>query len=184
MVKYFKSYSVLFFAVMLLLGISSISQAADKIIGFSSGVNFIKPSDKRFTGQGSNFSLVLPIDQGTEVVIYHETSRLNGKEVAAVCNVNLDIEELRIQKEIAGPVSVVLGSGWANLSGGIADGASIVDVGVKITPMSTLGKYSTVELSIDVMYRFLKIANAAVLVTDPVGKLDGFAAGINVSLLF
>lgn len=192
--RHFKNWIVLLIAITLLFGAFSIAQAEEKFIGFEFGVDYIKPSEDRFNGSGSHFALIFPIDKGISAAFYHESDRFSGEDTDTVAeakvNITLDIDinELRIHKEIVPIVDAFLGVGHASVTNAFSSNAPIADVGVRLTPLKTQGKVSDIELSLGLLYRFLKInvqqpfgAN----VTDPnVDDLGGFAAGLNVVILF
>ena len=186
------SICVLCLSIVLFSGIPSIAQAEENFIGFEFGVNYIRPTEDRFNGSGSHFALIFPIDKGISAALYHESNRYSGDDTVAGSKVNvtldIDINELRIQKEIVPIVDAFIGVGHASVSNAFNSNAPIADVGVKLTPLKTKGKVSDIKLSLELLYRFLKInaqqpfgSNAS----DPnIDDLGGFAAGLNIAVLF
>ena len=190
-----KKFTLLLVAFTLVLGLSSIARA--ETVGFEFGVNYLAMAgDNRFDGTSNSFALTFPLDKGFSASIYHESGSLSGTDTTAAgvklnATLNMDINEIRLKKEIVStggvPIGLVLGLGHASVTNAFNADAPVADVGVKVVPLTTKGKNMDTTISIDLMYRFLKIpaTNAAFAAPlDPVDDLGGFAIGLNVGAMF
>ena len=156
-----------------MLGFAGVSSA--ETVGFEYGVNYLaSPSGDFDKGTGNYFSLVFSLENGMTVAVYHESATMELENNAGT--VDLDIDELRLAKGVAGPVSVVMGIGKG--SDGVASGI-VSDVGVKYTAISSKGKVSTVDLDINLLYRFFEVTQAAATV-----DYGGAIIGMNMSVMF
>lgn len=198
----------LLFVVVALLGFAAVANAADVgTVGFKFGINyFALPTDDRFSGSGDTFAIVFPLDVGANVQIYHEAIGLSGKDTVAAVkvngNLNVDINELRIVKEIASiggaPVDVLIGLGHASVTctlapaGGVALNADspVADIGVVVTPLRAKGKALESSLSLGLMYRLLKVPNTdffgavGAATGSGVDNLGGFTLGLSAGLTY
>lgn len=184
-------YFVLMLAALLVAGPVSNSNAATaatgggSIVGFEFGVGYLVPSETRFKGSSNNFTLVFPVDRGLTLGIFHESVSLSGKDGAATGTVLIDINELRISKEVRDKASVFIGIGSAQTTGAIVTTGTIADIGVKYSALESMGRVFKTDLSVDLMYRMLTIP-----ATTPAGwgsavdDLGGFGLGVNIAILF
>ncbi len=161
-------------AVALVLGFAGISSA--ETVGFEYGVNYVaSPSGDFDKGTANHFSLVFLLENGMTAAVYHESATMELENNAGT--VELDIDELRLAKEIGGPVSVILGIGKG--SDGTTSGI-VSDVGIKYEAISSKGKASTVNLGINLLYRFFEVTSAAGTTVD----YGGAVIGMNMSVMF
>jgi hypothetical protein len=156
-----------------MLGFAGVSSA--ETVGFDYGVNYLaSPSGDFDKGTGNYFSLVFALENNMTAAVYHESTTMELENNAGT--VELDIDELRLAKSIAGPVAVILGIGKG--SDGVASGI-VSDVGVKYTAISSKGKVSTVNLDVNLLYRFFEVTQAAATV-----DYGGAIVGLNMGVMF
>jgi len=185
-------HSVLMIAVLLVTAplIGSNAQAAQSaakgnIVGFEFGVNYLFPSDSNFKGSSNNFTLVFPVENDLTLGVFHETVSLRGKQGAVNSSVSIDINELRIRREVRNKASIFLGVGSASVSDDISTNAAVADVGARYVALDSMGGVFNTNVSIDLLYRMLNInASTPAGWTTAVDDLGGFAVGINIAVLF
>jgi hypothetical protein len=170
-------------------------------IGFGFGFNYILAFDSRFSGYGNQFILEFPLSEDISVGIFHESTSYSGQDTDGTnsssssnnlvnCNVDSNMNTLRIKKEIIPLASAFIGIGSASVSGCFSDSSIVTDIGVKVTPLASLipaGKTFSTIIGADLAYRYLgvdtnyRFNNSK---SDYVKSLSGFTIGINFSLQF
>ena len=155
------------------------------IVGFEFGVSYLLPTESRFDGSSHNFTLVFPVDKGLTLGIFHESVSLSGKDGAVSATVLIDINELRITKEVRDKASVFIGIGSAQVTSAIATTGTVADIGVKYSALDSAGRVFKTDLSVDLMYRMLTIpATTPAGWASAVDDLGGFGLGVNIAILF
>lgn len=181
---------ILTFSVVILPLFGSPSHAAQSatkgtIVGFEFGVNYLLPSDSKFKGSSNTFTLAFPVENDLTLGVYHETVSLRGKEGAANATVSIDINELRIRREVRDKASIFLGIGSASVTNGISTSAPVADIGARYVALDSMGTVFKTNVSIDLLYRMLSItATTPAGWTTAVDELGGFAVGVNIAILF
>ncbi len=194
-----KNYKIIFLLFMIavaLIGFSSNSLAEEqkeekRVIGFKFGIGYYALlNDDRFEGSSNNFSLIIPIDAGLSVAIYHESGNIDGKQDEKTISLDSTIYELRISKELIRfnnnlSTVIFLGAGNGEIeSEKVHDTSLVADIGAEFSVLRNMGETAEASLSVNLLYRYFNITSVADVLTDDIDDLGGFVLGLNLSVLF
>lgn len=171
-----------------LTSVSAAEQAAGPYVGFEFGFNFNLYNDDRFDGAATTFALTFNVASNFSASVLHERGNLSGEEDGNRADIDTSANQIRANYKVwssdTQEVSLFLGFGNITYTGDLDDSALLGDLGAKYVPVKSKTGPVQGQLDIHANYRYARVEEQGVGLTEDVDDLGGFQIGLGVGLFF